>query len=968
MDDILSQLIPTYRIGSDGFQWWIGQIEDTTKFKENVKGSFRYKVRIVGVHVKSCEVTNVEDLPWAQVIMPVTAPMSPNRGNMPQLERGQWVVGFYLDNEKQKPIIMGQIPQVAGSTTSIAEYKPGDCNSFSNFFPPDLNPSIHGRSVEPGTESTAAKQTATSGGGGTPGNTPPNEQTTEEKKACEAKPGLTDRQLQCAKDVDFCADIPQNCSKGQTTFGEKLENVVADMLAAIQNNGGNLGDFLVNKATGELYSMTSEVRKYINKALGLLNKFIAECKGWIIDKLEAGIKDLINDTLGLTKEGSALNEVTKWFNSYLVEVGCSMADLGQRLAEYLTDILMNTAQQIYQMAVCHVDKLVQGILNEITKALDELLGAVLGPLEEILGAIAGPLNIVGQALSQGMTLLGITCTGPNLECENWRKKCTDGSKDKKGEEDKKKNQNFLDKLLDDLDTGIDNLFPSTSPDYNIYSCDEAYEGHSLQITTVGFTGGVPGTGKGGTNIFDPKKPKIIYSIDDITVTEGDVAKFTITRSGETTIESSVLYASIDGTADSTDYIKNNGILGFSPGETEKTISYQTLFDNKSENDEDFYVLLNINTPISSTPSIFTKQKGKCTISKKQTSPDNPDGADPTPFVPEIKDPNKVIEDLFDNDNNLENNPDGGVNPSTGELQERYTVSANKTQVKEGDFVIYTIETKNVATGTIVYYKLSGDNITSSDIVSGQLSGTTFIEDGKAEVTIGIEEDTQIELSETLRFSIAGKGAYVDVTITTDKSANDFDDGVGEGNEQAVYIPFEEPSVNPDDIITDDNGGIISIPVDKPGDPYIEPPMVFIKGTGSGAVGRALLDENGLVTEIRVMRPGYGYKLNQPSTRGVRCIIDTLTLVRPGSGYTTEPTIYINGRTDIATAIINEKGFVIGARILDRTITFDGYPEIFVIGGGGFGAKLIPSFACLDTDALVERGSTKIGTGRYVDCP
>ena len=117
-----------------------------------------------------------------------------------------------------------------------------------------------------------------------------------------------------------------------------------------------------------------------------------------------------------------------------------------------------------------------------------------------------------------------------------------------------------------------------------------------------------------------------------------------------------------------------------------------------------------------------------------------------------------------------------------------------------------------------------------------------------------------------------------------------------------------------------------------------------------------------------MRPGYGYKLNQPSTRGVRCIIDTLTLVRPGSGYTTEPTIYINGRTDIATAIINEKGFVIGARILDRTITFDGYPEIFVIGGGGFGAKLIPSFACLDTDALVERGSTKIGTGRYVDCP
>jgi len=971
MDQILSQLMPIHRIGSDGFEWWIGQIEDTTKFKQNVKGSFRYKVRIVGVHVKSCEINSVDDLPWAQVIMPVTSPMSPKHGNMPQLERGQWVVGFYLDTEKQKPIIMGQIPQVAGSTSSIADYKPEGCNAFSNFFPPDINPNINGRNVEPGPGgpgSPAAKTKANAGGGGTLENTPPNKQTPEEKKACEAKPGLTDRQLQCAKDVDFCADIPQNCSKEQTTFGEQLENVVAEMLAAIQNNGGNLGDFLVNKATGELYSMTSEVRKYINKALGLLNKFIAECKGWIIDKLEAGIKDLINDTLGLTKEGSVLNEVTKWFNSYLVEIGCSMADLGKRLAEYLTDILMNTAQQIYQMAVCHVDKLVQGILNEITKGLDELLGAILGPLEEILGAIAGPLNIVGQALNQGMILLGITCTGPNLECENWRKRCTDGSKDKKGDKDKKKKKNFLDELLGNIDKDIDNLFPTTNPDYNIYSCDEAYEGHTLQITTVGFTGGVPGTGKGGTNIIDPKTPKIIYSINDITVTEGDIAEFIVTRTGEVNLESSVLFASIDGTADGTDYIKNNGILGFSPGETEKTIQYQTLFDKKSEKDEDFYVLINNNTPISSTPVVFTKQKGKCTISKKQSSPDNPDGIDPTPFIPEIKDPNQVIDDVFDNDNNLEDNQDGGVDPSTGQLLERYTVSTNKTQVKEGDFVIYTITTKNVATGTIVYYKLSGDNITSSDIVGGQLSGTTFIENNTAEVIIGIEEDTQIELDEVLRFTIAGKGAFVDVTIKTDKTADDFDEGVGEGSQQSIYIPFEEPSVNPDDIITDDNGGIISIPVDKPGDPYSEPPMVYIKGTGSGAVGRALLDDNGLVTEIRVMRPGYGYKLNQPSSRGVRCIIDTLTLIRPGNGYTTAPIIYVNGKTDVAEAIINENGFVIGARILDRITTYDTYPEIFVIGGGGFGAKLIPSFACLDTNALVERGSTKIGTGRYVDCP
>ena len=46
----------------------------------------------------------------------------------------------------------------------------------------------------------------------------------------------------------------------------------------------------------------------------------------------------------------------------------------------------------------------------------------------------------------------------------------------------------------------------------------------------------------------------------------------------------------------------------------------------------------------------------------------------------------------------------------------------------------------------------------------------------------------------------------------------------------------------------------------------------------------------------------------------------------------------------------------------------GFPDVKVIGGGGYGAQLLPSLVCLDTDALSRVGATKIGTGRYVDCP
>lgn len=130
----------------------------------------------------------------------------------------------------------------------------------------------------------------------------------------------------------------------------------------------------------------------------------------------------------------------------------------------------------------------------------------------------------------------------------------------------------------------------------------------------------------------------------------------------------------------------------------------------------------------------------------------------------------------------------------------------------------------------------------------------------------------------------------------------------------------------------------------------------------------MLDENGLLTEIRVQSPGFGYKLNRASDNDVRCIIDAFTILRPGIGYTSVPDMYVNGELGIAEAVINDDGFVIGARILNREITFSEFPAIDIVGGGGYGAKLLPSLACLDTDALSTIGSTRIGTGQYIDCP
>ena len=107
-------------VGQD-FIWWIGQVADDSYWRDNVvSGKFesaetipgwgyRYKVRIFGLHDLGEEVIKSEDLPWANVMYPVTAgAYLTNCGQTPMIRQGNIVFGFFLDgNARQQPVIMG---------------------------------------------------------------------------------------------------------------------------------------------------------------------------------------------------------------------------------------------------------------------------------------------------------------------------------------------------------------------------------------------------------------------------------------------------------------------------------------------------------------------------------------------------------------------------------------------------------------------------------------------------------------------------------------------------------------------------------------------------------------------------------------------------------------------------------------------------------------------------------------------
>jgi len=944
MDQLLSQIVPSNRIGNDGFNWWIGQVEGTAQDEKNNKGGYRYKVRIIGDHPQSREIIDTPDLPWAQVMMPVNVPFMPGNigGGHPQLVKGCWVVGFYLDQERQKPIIMGSIGATPGAGTKLDPKGP-DAEAFTSG--PEGSGDL---AVNPTKDGDPTKETTEKTTGALPDGT--------KRGDGEERAPTPSAKIQAMKDEDWCQTVAQKCK--DVDLKTQMNTILGQMLADIQSSGGNIGTYYTSKITGELNSAVSTARTYINQALSVVTEFLARVKGYISTKISAGLDDLIKATLAPEETGNVLTPVTEWFNNLLKDLGCQMEDLGERLIEWLTNVLMSYIEEIYRSVICHVDELVNGIISKINELLNDLFDSVLGPLEDILGAIAIPLNIIGGAVNYVLELLGISCSGPDTTCTKYKQICTTGE-EKEGDDDK----NFLDDLLSD----IDNLFGDTPADYTQYVCDEAYTGSPLATTTVGFTGGVPSDGSGTIGpLPTTKKPKITYNIEDVEVVEGNVATFTVTRSGYLDSASSVKYKTLKlGTAiEGEDYIAVDGILGFAPNETAKTIPIQTLYNPEDEPDEFFYISLKKNSPGkgSKISTFFKKNIGKCTI----TEQDLKEPGDPT--TPPTQNPYNPI-DAPTAEDLLPENPGSQTGDGGDTTTPTYALTANRTSCPEGEFIIYTITTTNVENGTILYYTMNGKDITPGDIIGGSLNGSCVINNNTAKVTVGIADDGVVEDAETLRFTLNGKGVFVDVVITTadDQIIEDFDEGVGDDLE-TVFLEFQLPTVNPEDVITDNNGGIIEIPVANPGDPWAEPPYVFIGGNGIGAAATALLDEKGYLTEIRIKKPGYGYKKNLASDRGVRCIIDSFTILRPGIGYTEVPKMYVNGELGVAEAVINDDGFVIGARILDRTRTFDKFPAIDIIGGNGYGAKLLPSLACLETEALSTIGATKIGTGQYIDCP
>lgn len=1037
MDPVLSSLLATNQIGSDGFNWWIGQVE--TGRTDDPKQSGRYRVRIVGVHLREGQKTPTAELPWANVVMPVTTPFSDGgvTGATAELRAGNWVIGFFLDNDRQKPIIMGSIGHTAGSTVVKNEDpqagSPGPRN-LTTHSDSNVKPQAHqsqdraggvdektGANVEGG-ETDAARSNIEKGA--------PAIIAALRAKHSETNPTGSAN----------CVTIANPKCGSESNFDKQVTNIIGDLLAANQASGGQIGSFYVSKVNGFLYSKIAIARHHIGRVNRLVSSLMGRIQSEIIRNLREGVQNLVNLILGLNvpeeaerkvpkdpegdhraerKKGNFLKNAKRILDQILKALGCAIENLIERLVNWLTNLLFSFIMEVFSPAACAILNLVDGIVNKILELIDGLINSILGPLQSILGILASPLNMIGGAINKVMSFLGISCSGPDGNCSKETVKCNDCGTD----EDE---NDFLDNLLNDIENGDTG---------ERFSCEESQDYPDPKPTKVIFVGGIPGPdgqpdpdnepdpeppgderpGSETPPGFFPDKPidEILgcmipeatnynpsANIDDGScefayeeyepivpedfeddpddpdedpplpidydgtkrygvvgeprlVAGGDTITFTINTTN--VADGSTLSYSLVGdiVEEYIDDSLRNIIADDLLKGTFTVTEYDTVEDQfVDENDE----LQDISIPLCRA-TVTVKLMPDIEIDVDQLFNfhlEDEDGNDTGARAPVtiLADFAAVLPPSFE---------DPSYDPTT-DLS--ISVRTDKKVYKEGEDIIFTIESEGFSEGRQFQYTMYGD-VSAEDFIGDTLQGTFKLKNNTATVTVGIKDDGFIESDEVFFFKINDTNATCSATIERAEAftPGDTDDDADDTVEKPAPT---KPTA--DDVITGDDGEIISVVIKEPGDPYSEPPQVIFSGNGYGATGIALLDDKGFVSEIRVTRGGLGYKRNLPQTSNLRCIIDSFTMIAPGIRYTSAPDVFINGVRGGAVAKIDERGYVISVTIIDRKTSYTSTPSVKIIGGGGSGAIFRPSMVCLDTQDINTIGLVKIGTGRYVDCP
>jgi len=422
------------------FNWWIGQIADDSTWRDNiVPGKYedknatpgwgrRYKVRIIGLHDQSEDTIKSDELPWAQVMYPITAGGGQtNSSQTPNLRQGNFVFGFFLDGQDQQvPVIMGVL---GNNTQTELETKTG-FNGGKNFTPQSGYSET--KEAKPGTtKEKAPDEGLVTVQGKTPTKETPDaiHQTSagdvkREDKLQEKIPLLKpdDTVGSAMKAIQTVLDnVTQKISKylnAVTSYIDAVSNVITDLQKLISDAACQIAKYmkiifdkimqyvlkLLNKELTKVVSSTPASYRYL---FGDIKEILTELILCLYNNITAGLCGLIQGILDDIFKPEELEDT-------------SNPDRGLDSCEKAANVPICSAEKIVADAISFnktkIDEANNTIIDNVNVFLEDIqnqIAGVSGSLADITSLVDGITGSLTSALS--FTNLSLNIFGCELK-------------------------------------------------------------------------------------------------------------------------------------------------------------------------------------------------------------------------------------------------------------------------------------------------------------------------------------------------------------------------------------------------------------------------------------------------------------------------------------------------------------------------------------------------------------------------
>ena len=406
------------------FNWWVGQVSDDSVWRDNIIPTvhsdkntnpgwgYRYKVRILGIHDWGEESIASEDLPWAQVMYPITSGGGQGAAfATPAIRQGNMVMGFFMDQQDQQiPVIMGVLgnnQQQPKSTTvgdnSVTNEKSGTIGKSS----------ITENKQKPTPENL--KQNLTDENAATTKPTDTSDQAAKEKDSFCAAPKAGVKVDKYGRDptkrppsaVKKEVDAAREEAKSRGITGEALDDIVGKAtMDASKNyckaksspNTPSKGSAALEAVDGVHTGTVDETKKQTEG--GIKTVMLSPCDPpssamsgiqTALDNLMVKIDGWLATITSYIDAASAIINSLKDMKSLLERIACEIAKYMKILMDKMMEYVLKMLNKTLTIAVAAIPSTMRHMFGDIKEIITELILCLYNKLTDSMCAMIADL-------------------------------------------------------------------------------------------------------------------------------------------------------------------------------------------------------------------------------------------------------------------------------------------------------------------------------------------------------------------------------------------------------------------------------------------------------------------------------------------------------------------------------------------------------------------------------------------------